>query len=142
MKTTKLRVLRFHTGRGGRFNNAGYVTFQGFEKIQDNSVCFEDLAFQETKNGNPVMSEWGGQVLLNGAGNEVDYCINADGTGYVNIDHDYDSDHWVIENELLEQQISALQREASVGFYDAEARKIIEEHYPNYVLDEWYNENN
>ncbi len=31
-----METLKFHTSRGGRFLNSGYITFEGFENILDN----------------------------------------------------------------------------------------------------------
>lgn len=58
--------VRFHVGRGGRFNNAGHKTYVG--TVNDLSDCFGDcFVFSEDENGKPLPdSKW---QLVDGGGN-------------------------------------------------------------------------
>jgi hypothetical protein len=90
-----MKTLRFHTGRGGRFNNQGHVTFVGFETIQDSSAW--DPYF---------LGEDG--TWKNEMGDELDCQINEDGTGYIDDDGEYDSDNWVLKDSLNDNQVAAI----------------------------------
>ncbi len=115
------KVLKFHTGRGGRFNNSGYVQFVGFETITE-GMTMNDLFEQE--NG----------IFLMSSGNECDCQINEDGTGYVNEDHDYDTTNCVFENDLNEKQINAILRSDNRTFVHAEELfYIVKEHYQDRI---------
>lgn len=84
--------VRFHIGRGGRFNNAGNKTYVGtVNKLSD---CFGDFCniIDVDKNGNPLPdSEWqledgGGNVILSGR-DEIE-----SETGILDWDGEYDTD--------------------------------------------------
>ena len=121
--TTEKRVLKFHTGRGGRYYNQGHVTFIKFEEIEEGNN-FDKYFFDEDED-----------LYRDGSNNELDYQINEDGTGYINDDGEYDSTHFVLEEDLNEKQIYALIREFD-GIYEKEAREIIKEYYPSYLPEE------
>lgn len=116
-----MKVLKFQTGRGGRFNNSGYVVFVGFENIADGKTM-NDLFEQE--DGTFLMS----------SGNECDCKINNNGTGYVNEDHEYDTTTCVFENELNEKQINAIIRnEGNAFIHELELQIILKEYYSEYL---------
>lgn len=84
--------VRFHIGRGGRFNNAGHKTYAGtVNKLSD---CFGDFCniIDVDENGNPLPdSEWqledgGGNVILSGR-DEIE-----SETGVLDWDGEYDTD--------------------------------------------------
>lgn len=84
--------VRFHIGRGGRFNNAGHKTYVGtVNKLSD---CFGDFCniIDVDENGNPLPdSEWqledgGGNVILSGR-DEIE-----SETGILDWDGEYDTD--------------------------------------------------
>ena len=118
MKTEK-KVLQFHTGRGGSFHNSGYVTFVRFGKITDSGNF--DQYFPDDNDG-----------YTDAAGNELDFIINDDGTGYINDDGDYDSTTWVKEDDLDVKQINAIIRELDSLDGD-ELQRIVDEYYSEYV---------
>ena len=120
MKTQK-KILRFHTGRGGRFHNQGYVTFVDFEKMTSQSPVFDDLFYYEEEN----------KIIDNGS-NVLDFVMNDDGTGYIDDDGEYNTDTWVFEDDLNTKQIHAIIREFD-GFYGDELKTIINEFYPEYL---------
>ena len=83
--------VRFHIGRGGRFNNAGHKTYVG--TVKDLSACFGDsFLISEDENGKALPdSEWrlvdgGGNVILSGRDE-----IESD-TGILDWDGEYDTD--------------------------------------------------
>ena len=83
--------VRFHIGRGGRFNNAGHKTYVGI--VDSLASCFgESIIISEDDNGNPLPdSEWqlidrGGNVILSGRDE-----IEAE-TGILDWDGEYDTD--------------------------------------------------
>lgn len=89
MKTTIL--VRFHVGRGGRFNNAGHKTYVG--TVNNLSDCFGDsFLISEDENGTTLPdSEW---RLVDGGGNVILFGrdeIESD-TGILDWDGEYDTD--------------------------------------------------
>ena len=83
--------VRFHIGRGGRFNNAGHKTYVG--TVNDLSDCFGDsFIISEDENGKTLPdSEWrlvdgGGNVILSGR-DEIE-----SETGILDWDGEYDTD--------------------------------------------------
>ena len=96
MKTTILEGaqdinVRFHIGRGGRFNNAGHKTYVC--SVNDLSDCFGDsFLISEDENGKTLPdSEWklidgGGNVILTGR-DEIE-----SETGILDWDGEYDTD--------------------------------------------------
>lgn len=116
-----MKILRFHTGRGGRFNNQGHVTFIEFERILDTD------AFQEY-----FLNESTGEWIMP-SGNALDCEINDNGTGYINDDGEYDSDHWVKEDDLNPKQAIALGQACKYGTHwdEKEMKRILNEYYPN-----------
>ena len=83
--------VRFHVGRGGRFYNAGYKTYEG--TVNSLSDCFGDsFLISEDENGKPLPdSEWqlidgGGNVILTGR-DEIE-----SETGILEWDGEYDTD--------------------------------------------------
>lgn len=119
-----MKNLKFHTGRGGRYNNPGYVTFTGFESITEGHT-FDDLFPND---------DW--SIVRDPAENELDFEINEDGTGYVDDDGYYDSTHVVKENELNKKQIAALIREKDSHRDREEIVRVLTEHYAEYMPEE------
>lgn len=83
--------VRFHVGRGGRFNNAGHKTYVG--TVNNLSDCFGDsFLISEDENGTTLPdSEW---RLVDGGGNVILFGrdeIESD-TGILDWDGEYDTD--------------------------------------------------
>lgn len=116
-----MKVLKFHIGRGGRFFNQGYVTFEGFESLKDGDYNFNDYFPTES-----------GEGYVDSNGNEVDYLCNDDGTGYIDDDGDYDKTVWKNENELNAKEVNALIREFD-GAYGEDAKEVVNKYYSEYI---------
>lgn len=137
-----MKTLHFHTGRGGQFFNPGHVSFRGFETIHETGIFNEYYFYysQEDIEDPDIIKEEPGWYRANG--DMLDYEINEDGTGFIHSDTIYDSDHWVKEEDLNEKQIEAIvewYNESLCGPIpysdEAEIRRIIHEHYPNYITE-------
>ena len=83
--------VRFHIGRGGRFNNAGHKTYVG--TVNELSDCFGDsIVISEDENGKTLPdSDWqlvdsGSNVILSGR-DEIE-----SETGILDWDGEYDTD--------------------------------------------------
>jgi len=132
-----MKTLHFHTGRGGAFHNAGHITFRGFQTIQQTSL-FDEYYFyydQEMIDDPEIVTGDRKPGWYTASGNELDCQINEDGTGYINADYEYDSDHWVKENELSEIQQNVIIRAINNSYMPEieELEQIIREHYPERV---------
>lgn len=93
-RTEKIAI--FHTGRGGRFNNAGYREFKGFFDSFDAEYFGESIFIDEDAG-----------IITDESGNEVctveEYNSN---NGTLNLDNDYDKYDWKPVSELEESEIS------------------------------------
>ena len=115
------KILKFWTGRGGRFYNSGHVHFVNFESIFAGKTI-ENIIYNEEK-----------QRWCEDNGNEADYEFNDDGTGYLNLDHEYDTTTCVFENDLNQKQIYAIIEAINEkSTHLNELIRIIKEHYPEY----------
>ena len=113
------KLAYFHTGRGGRFYNAGHRTFvkivsdiseiipgtasfipankiEGLEDFLFDSWVnedWEDEGLKELQNSLRMTDmEFRERKLDNMGGKSIDLEMNEDGTGYINWDNDYDFD--------------------------------------------------
>ena len=91
LEEAKDMKVRFHIGRGGRFNNAGHKTYVG--TVNELSDCFGDsIVISEDENGKTLPdSEWqlvdsGSNVILSGR-DEIE-----SETGILDWDGEYDTD--------------------------------------------------
>lgn len=112
----KETIVCFHIGRGGRFNNAGYLTFEGVRKINETSDflnnCFHPRIVQDSSDEWEVdespEAEW-----TDGSGNSVELTNAqvASGVGRIEMDGDYDTTYTKKLEDLTEKEIEAV-REA------------------------------
>ena len=116
-----MKNLKFKTGRGGRFNNQGHVTFIGFEDITDGGTF------------NEVFPNEDFSIVTNGAGNELDFLINDDGTGFLDNDGEYDTIRVVKEDDLNEKQINAVIEIMEYDYNHEDLERIIKEYYIEYL---------
>ena len=115
MKTTDNIFVSFHKGRGGRFHNAGYITFRGEYDFQKLLQLCSDVLFEvkETfdEDGNEVAlpeNEW---YVHDGTENHL-----LDGkaemeakTGCLDFDGEYDTDYTRTLDECGEKEWDALE---------------------------------
>lgn len=116
------RILKFHEGRGGRFFNPGYLTFESFDECIQDDNTIADSCFVEEETGR----------LLSASGNELDYQFNEDGTGYINYDNNYDTIYYVMEDDLTVGQQTCLSKIDVNDVYYDEVRTILEKYYDGY----------
>ena len=117
--------VRFHIGRGGHFNNAGFKTYVG--TVNELSDCFGDsFLISEDENGKTLPdSEWrlmdgGGNVILSGR-DEIE-----SETGILDWDGEYDTD-------IVCYLTDCDERECQLIFDAAEKGEYIEYHILAYV---------
>ena len=128
-------IVAFHTGRGGRYYNAGHVTFLGEKKISDFTydlfVRFEnELDIYEAIDNRPNLLEKyyecsdkedfsffeklgfkiGEKIYTDGNGNPVGLTVSeADsGVGSINIDNDYNTTTCVFVKDLSDDDINII----------------------------------
>lgn len=96
-------ILHFHIGRGGRFNNSGYTTFNG---INSADIISNYLFFPKYKNGNDITRS-NTHYMLDENGNELSATVNEynSGVGTYDWDGDYDTDIFIYADELDEDLI-------------------------------------
>lgn len=93
--------LHFHIGCGGRFNNAGHITFQGEESLQDVIRKSSDFLFECNRDSKGRFMK---KVLKDCSGHTV--CETPDAmTGILEFDGSYDTDI-VMSLEELEEELS------------------------------------
>ena len=119
-----LKILQFYKGRGGRFHNAGFLSFVGFsEKLTIQHLIFQNYYWIEEK-----------ETFFNDSNNEVDYCINEDGSGWVSDDGEYDTDSFCLENNLNDKEINVILDEiANESLHFHELQRIVETYYSEYL---------
>ena len=117
--------VRFHIGRGGHFNNAGFKTYVG--TVNELSDCFGDsIVISEDENGKTLPdSEWklvdsGSNVILSGR-DEIE-----SETGILDWDGEYDTD-------IVCYLTDCDERECQLIFDAAEKGEYIEYHILAYV---------
>lgn len=95
------KIVVFHTGRGGRFNNQGFVTCKGVVDEFSADYYGINVFFLEEKG-----------IVVDESGNEM--CTieeyNSE-NGTLNIDGDYNTYNWVPFEELDEKQTKIMVRD-------------------------------
>lgn len=107
-----MKKVLFHTGRGGRFNNAGHVTAEGVIKSFDPEYYGINIFTNEDED-NPEVRLENGEVVCNL--NDLD-----SDNGSFNIDNDYNSYHWVAFKDLEEKDLEIMIRDLSTYQYEDE----------------------
>ncbi len=69
-------IVKFHIGRGGRFNNAGHLSFEGVSRIDEGS-SYDQLFLSHDET-----------YFINDAGNEVGLTVEEAESGIGTIDQD------------------------------------------------------
>jgi hypothetical protein len=105
MEPTKT-IVHFHTGRGGRFNNAGHTTFCGTKtigevlQIADQSGQWNFYRDRDAKGRfcAPYYADHNGRELI--SANDVE-----SGVGIIDWDGDYDTDVCMLLSECSEAEL-------------------------------------
>lgn len=89
METSKKIIVAFHKGRGGKYHNAGHLTFIGEKNFQDLILMNSENIFEKNRdeNGkfcNPYLTDWSGN-------NITDDDIRGE-VGTLDFDGQYDTD--------------------------------------------------
>jgi hypothetical protein len=156
-------IVAFHTGRGGRFYNAGHTTFIGEKKISE----FTDSLFIRFENEQEVIGKFsneqvsnavaeaiheedfetlakfgiaksnlGNQEYFDGVGSPVGLTVNEanEGVGCINIDNEYDTTCACYIEDCSDEQIEMII--AYHGYKSYELENWIAEHYPELIEEE------
>lgn len=152
-KTTEETLITFHTGRGGRFNNAGHVRYvdqdMTISSYTDNLFVtgenFRDLArkfgdrpnlirlLEEADNDNTAARErlekWGfdlgKQIYTDCNGNPVGLDFDNDGTGEIDEDGLYDTTVVMLLKDCSENELQLILD--SNNYVSADVRAYCEE---------------
>lgn len=124
--------LLFHIGRGGRFNNSGYMTFEGIDDLTGSSFYVnQEYYYPHLKDydGNDVLDENGDWIeddsddaqVLDHNGNEVGLTFGElyEGIGRIDLDGDYDTWIAIHSDDMGEEHIQAI-----IRHYKAERRLL------------------
>lgn len=88
MKTQKI-IVAFHEGKGGRFHNAGHVTFIGEKNFQELMANNSNNIFERNRDEKGKFCK---AYLTDGSGNHItDDDIRGE-VGTLNFDNQYDTD--------------------------------------------------
>lgn len=145
-------IVAFKVGRGGRFNNGGYLSFYGEYKVGDLPVVSEHLfsPVRENENGEMMIdehpeAEWR-DCNGNGVGltNEMIKC----GVGEINIDNEYESYFTMPLEACGEDLLRAIYRDNGLPlvklFFEACGWDVnwdkVDERRITDMIDEYYNE--
>ncbi len=107
---TNRTIAMFHVGRGGRFGNAGHLTFVGFKPIDD-SYEVENLFIHENEfdeYGNPIevgVFDCSGKLIMS-IENWHEACRT--GIGRIDIDGAYDTTYTEYVDSLSENELEAM----------------------------------
>ncbi|MBN2776829.1 MAG: hypothetical protein JXR36_04260 [Bacteroidales bacterium] len=107
MKTKENTIVAFHIGRGGKFYNAGYLTYLGEKEIGN----FVDDLF-------PRGDQLGEIRYYDGGGDDTELTqeeVNS-GIGTINIDNDYDTTYTKYLCDCDEREINAILRDRTHYF--------------------------
>ena len=129
------RIVCFHIGRGGRFNNPGHITY-----VPD-VECLQDLfdegmtIFDEDEEGNKLPVEQ--HVLFDSGGNEIlRGCDIYEKTGVLNLDEEYDTYIVLRLDEMTYEHEKALRRAIKDGSnMTSDDRKLFTEYLAEQAFD-------
>ena len=93
-------IIAFHIGRGGRFFNQGYKTFEGFKSITDVSDFDTLFLNEETKEW---LSATGEEVVL------TEEEANS-GIGSIDIDGEYDTTYTTLLSDISSDELEVITR--------------------------------
>lgn len=113
--------LLFHIGRGGRFYNSGYMTFEGIGDLHNSSFYVNGNYYYpalKDEAGNPVLDEDGNEIdddsddapVLDHNGSEVGITFGelATGIGRIELDGDYNTWEAIESEDMEDKHIDAI----------------------------------
>jgi hypothetical protein len=107
-KHMKKTILHFHTGRGGKFNNQGHVTY-----------CGEKSILQILRNDNSVFISEDDLYYIDNSGNELISVEEAEsGVGKIDFDGEYDTDTCIFLEECGETELNLILKSNEYGKED------------------------
>lgn len=150
-----MKVLLFHIGRGGRFNNQGHITFieiGGISQapiIQNQDYYYPFIGYD--KDGNYLEDYSDDAELLDEVGNGLRLTAKElrDDEGFIDIDGEYDSWYTAHSDELNQREAMAVleyykQHETRIYKEDLELlveiaeTTDIEDKIAEFLLSAWY----
>ena len=118
MKTNSIekRVAMFNIGRGGRFNNGGNLTFEGFKRINE---C-HDWSQNTFEINRDSKSKFCKKFLVDGSGNQLmnatEYMTALEtGIGCLDFDGEYDTTYTTYTDELSNDELCAMSKNREYG---------------------------
>lgn len=120
------RIVKFHIGRGGRFNNPGLLTFVGFSRI-DEGDAYDSLFLSEDKT-----------EYLNHNGDEVGLTVEEAevGIGRIDQDGDYDTTYTMLLSDCDNKELDAIK--ADDHWINEEAMGLLLDYYKEEDYEELY----
>lgn len=102
-------IVAFHIGRGGRFYNAGHLSFLGEYRIDD-SRFLNDLSLSEDE-----------LVYVDSVGSEVGLTVEEakTGIGRINIDGIYDTTYTKLLSDCDDKELEAIAKTEDMSGYFA-----------------------
>jgi hypothetical protein len=128
MKNVNKTILHFHIGRGGRFNNPGFLTFEGVRNLQDVLNLYGDkhwwFIYERDAKGRFCTP-----YLTDSNGNSFGLTVKEIelGIGIWEIDNDFNTHYTKYAEDLNDDEIKLVLKEAE---------KFDGEYCWNYPLDE------
>jgi hypothetical protein len=100
-------ILEFHIGRGGRFNNQGFLYFVGESKGIAHTSAYGNDVFPPCNDEGETIDEG---ECLNCNGNEVGLTMEEanSGIGRIDLDGDYDTTYTTYLEDISEKEIQAI----------------------------------
>jgi len=108
-----MRFFEFHVGRGGRFHNPGHLTFNGMCNGIQYTQAFNYL-FEPTQEDGETFDPDLNAEWRDSCGNGVGLTNEQiqSGSGTINIDNDYDTTYTKTVEELTDNEIELVFKEA------------------------------
>jgi hypothetical protein len=125
-------IVAFHTGRGGRFHNAGHVTFIGEKNFQDLISMNSNNLFERNKDERGKFCK---PYLTDGSGNHItDDDIKGE-VGLLSFDGKFDSDGCCYIEDCSEFQLELIAKSNEYKSY--ELREWLSNYNPDWKFDKY-----
>lgn len=127
------KIVSFHIGRGGRFNNPGHITYEPYvERLRD---LYNDMTIiEEDEEGNRLPVEQ--HVMYDSGGKEILRGLDIyEETGTLDIDGEYDTYIVVRLDEMPEKYENALMNAVKDGRHMSPADRVL---FTEYLAEQGY----